>query len=107
MSLFKSINFDSNAGFGKEPKPVIFHSIEYTIETIYNKISNIDNLNEDEMKDIIYRQYPMILNYDLFLSSNEKRQLAQKLFTNKRFLMLFNDMIGLFNLDDSHFICMI
>ena len=44
----------------------LFHTIEYELSDIVNKITNIDNLDENEIKNIIIRQHTMILNYDLF-----------------------------------------
>lgn len=83
----------------------VFHSVEFTLSTIVDKISNIDNLNELEIKNIILRQHKMILNYDLFLKSDESRKHAQKLFTNKRFLQIFLDIIGLLDLSQEEVIC--
>lgn len=110
MELFSSLKkgFDGddiNTGFGKEPKPVIFHSVEYQLETIVDKINNLDNLDENEIKQIIIRQHNMILNYDLFLKSDETRKVAQNLFTNIRFLKLFNDIVGLLDLSRDEIIC--
>ena len=51
------------------PKPTIFRSIDWKIESIVDKILNIDKLNESEIKYIINRQHDIILNYDLFLAS--------------------------------------
>lgn len=76
----------------------LFHSIEYEISGILNKISDIDNINDDEIKQIIIRQHTMILNYDLFLMNSDTRKQAQKLFTNKKFLKCFLDVIGTINL---------
>jgi hypothetical protein len=76
----------------------LFHSIEYEITGILNKIDNIDNIDESEIKQIIIRQHQTILNYDLFLESSETRAKAQELFTNKRFLKCFLDVIGLLEL---------
>lgn len=83
----------------------IFHSIEYQLSTIVEKISNIDNLNENEIKNIILRQHEMILNYDLFLKSDESRNHAQQLFTNKRFLQIFSQIVGLLNLSRDEIVC--
>lgn len=83
----------------------IFHSIEYQLSTIVEKISNIDNLNENEIKNIILRQHEMILNYDLFLKSDESRNYAQQLFSNKRFLQIFSQIVGLLNLSRDEIIC--
>ena len=110
MELFSSLKkgFDGdniNTGFGKEQKPVIFHSVEYQLETIVDKINNLDNLDENEIKQIIIRQHNMILNYDLFLKSDETRKVAQNLFTNIRFLKLFNDIVGLLDLSRDEIIC--
>lgn len=82
-----------------------FKSIEYNISTIVEKISNIDSLDEDEIKNIILRQHNMILNYDIFLSSEQSRGYAQRLFSNKRFLEIFNQIIGLIQLTDHEKTC--
>ena len=105
MDNFNNVKFNSSVGFGKEPKPVLFTNVEYTIESICKMINDIDNLDEERMKSIILRQYDMILDYDLFLSSTKSRKLAQGLFTNKKFLSLFNDMIGLLDLTTNQIIC--
>lgn len=105
MDNFNNVKFDSNVGFGTEAKPVLFDNVEYSIESICHMIDDINNLDENKMKNIILRQYDTILDYDLFLSSNETRKLAQNLFTNKNFLSLFNDMIGLLDLNINQIIC--
>jgi hypothetical protein len=64
----------------------LFHSIEYELSGILEKINNIDNLNDKEIKNIIVKQHSMILDYDLFLTSSETRSQAQALFTSKKFL---------------------
>lgn len=82
-----------------------FYTIEYQLSTIVDKINNIESLNEDEIKNIIYRQHNMILNYDLFLKSHESRITAQRLFTNKRFLQIFLNISGLLQLSNDEIIC--
>lgn len=84
----------------------LFTSIEYKVKDIVNKIENIDNLDTEEIKRIILRQHQMILNYDLFLESSETRHQAQVLFTNKTFLNLFFQMIGLLDLTYHEKICL-
>lgn len=108
MRLFPSIrSSESNLSEDLSEKRHIpvFHSVEFTLSTIVDKISNIDNLHEQEIKNIILRQHKMILNYDLFLKSDESRKHAQKLFTNKRFLENFLDIIGLLDLSSEEIIC--
>lgn len=84
----------------------IFHTIEYELSGIVAKINDIDNLNEKEIKDIILRQYGMILNYDLFLTSDKTRVQAQTLFTSKKFLKCFLDVIRLLQLTQHQKICL-
>ena len=83
----------------------IFRTIDYKIETIIEKIINIDDLSDDDVKFIISRQHNIIFNYDLFLSSSKTRTYAQQLFTNKRFLKLFCDIVGLIEFDENEIIC--
>ena len=91
--------------FDTTPMASPFKTVEYQLSTIVEKIKDIDNLNEEEIKQIIIRQYPTILNYDLFLSVPETRNAALELFTNKRFLVLFFDVVGLLDLSESQKIC--
>lgn len=97
MSLFPSLNKEDKSldELNKLQQGSLFHSIEYELSDIVKKIKNIDNLNEVEIKQIIIRQHSMILNYDLFLMSNETRQNAQILFMNEKFLKCFLDVIRL------------
>lgn len=101
--------FPSIGGKEKElDKPVqhLFHTIEYELEGIVNKIKNINSFDQREIKDIIIRQHSMILNYDNFLSSNSKRELALSLFTDRKFLSCFLDVIRLLELTNHEKICM-
>ena len=66
---------------------------------------NINNLDEEEIKKIIIRQHNMILNYDLFLMSPDTRTQAQVLFTNKKFLKCFLEVIRLLNISQHEKIC--
>lgn len=107
MELFKSLkpNIDEISIDTPEIFVPMFRSVEFTLQTIVDKISNIDNLDETEIKNIILRQHAMILNYDLFLKSDESRTQALKLFTNKRFLKIFLDVIGLLSLTREEVVC--
>jgi hypothetical protein len=83
----------------------MFKTIEYQVSDIVNMIRNIDNYKDQEIKDIISRQHAMILNYDLFLENADTRAQAQYLFTNKRFLSIFVQVIGKFNLTPHEVVC--
>lgn len=87
MSIFNSLN---NPGF-KDPgsqKLTMpkFNTVELTMKTLLDKLKEVSSLSDNEVRDIIYRQYNTILNYDLFLTSSESREVAQELFTNEKFL---------------------
>lgn len=101
--LFKAK--ESQPVFDNTPISSPFKTVEYQLSTIVEKIRDINSLNDDEIKQIIIRQYSTILNYDLFLSVPETRNAALELFTNKHFLSLFFDVIGLLDLTDSQKIC--
>ena len=108
MSLFPSLYNDNDKSFddlNQLQQGSLFHSIEYELSDIVKKIKNIENLNESEIKKIIIRQHSMILNYDLFLMSNETRQDAQTLFKNEKFLKCFLDVIRLISLSSHEKIC--
>jgi len=100
--LFPSMGKNNNEEIINKP---LFHTIEYKMNDIVEKIENINNFDEKEIKEIIIRQHQMILNYDNFLSSKESRALALKLFTNKRFLICFLDVIRLLSINEHEKIC--
>lgn len=110
MGLFPSIekSLESKKLSGENSdirKSPVFHSIEWEIETIVEKIKDIDILDENEIKNIIIRQHNTILNYDLFLATSDSRQYARDLFTNKKFLKIFLDVVGFLSLSDHEKIC--
>ena len=107
MSIFKSLSVpdDSLDELKKQKTGPLFHTIEYEISDIVKKIENIDNLDIGEIKRIIIQQHQTILNYDLFLMSDDTRRDAQILFTNIRFLQCFLEVIRLLNLSYHEKIC--
>lgn len=107
MGLFSSISNDDKSleSLNVVQQGSFFKTIEYQLSDIVEKIKNIDSLNEDEIKQIIIRQHSMILDYDLFLASNETREQAQTLFTNRVFLKCFLDVIRLIELSLHEKIC--
>lgn len=85
--------------------PFTFSSIEYNISDIVKKIRDVENIHESELKQIILRQHKTILNYDLFLANKETREAAQFLFTNKKFLSIFLDVIGMIHPNEHEITC--
>ena len=107
MSLFPSlVPDDKDKKLDTLQQGSLFHSIEYELTGIINKINNINNLDDKEIRDIIGRQHSMILNYDLFLQSNETRMQALYLFTNERFLKNFLEVIRILDLSKHEIICL-
>ena len=105
-NLFPSFSEnDKSSNLDKIKEGSLFHSIEYELSGIVNKINNINNLDDQEIRNIIVNQHQMILNYDLFLMSDETRAQAQTLFTNKRFLLNFLNVVRILNLDQHEQIC--
>lgn len=82
-----------------------FTNVELTINTLVEKLKSIEVLSDNEIKNIIYRQYHTILNYDLFLANEESRIVAQKLFTNERFLNALIICAQDLQLNDHQIIC--
>lgn len=107
MDMFPSLHKkeDNISNLNTLQQGSLFHTIEYELSDIVNKITNIDNLNDDEINNIIIRQHSMILNYDLFLMSSDTRMQAQVLFTNKRFLKCFLNVIRLLNISQHEKTC--
>lgn len=110
MGYFKSVDKAlESERLSRESSPEFkapgFKSIEYKLETIVEKICNVENLDENEIKNIIYYQHATILNYDLFLGNQSSRQYALKLFTSKKFLQIFVGVVGNLTLSDDEKIC--
>ena len=111
MGLFPIMNEESgvkspDSKMNKVKETNLFHTIEYAFDTIVAKIRNIDNIDDNHIKDIIKRQHSLILNYDLFLMDSETRKEAQTLFSNKRFLSNLLDIIGLLDISYHEKICL-
>lgn len=105
MTLFKTVAKERHPELNQQINGSLFHTIEYELSDIVRKIENIDQNNDEEIKDIILRQHRMILNYDLFLKDHETREEAQRLFTNKRFLQIFLNEIQLLDLTPHEITC--
>ena len=95
----------SNDPLSKPIEGSIFCTVEYKIDTIVERLETINDLSDKQIKDIILRQYHMIFNYDLFLKSPKERACAQKLFSNKRFLKVLLEVIGLLQLNREQVVC--
>ena len=68
MGLFPIMNEESgvkspDSKMNKVKETNLFHTIEYEFDTIVAKIRNIDNIDDNHIKDIIKRQHSLILNY--------------------------------------------
>ena len=111
MGLFPIMSEESgvkspDSKMNKVKETNLFHTIEYEFDTIVSKIRNIDNIDDNHIKDIIKRQHSLILNYDLFLMDSETRKEDQTLFSNKRFLSNLLDIIGLLDISYHEKICL-
>ena len=111
MGLFPIMSEESgvkspDSKMNKVKETNLFHTIEYEFDTIVSKIRNIDNIDDNHIKDIIKRQHSLILNYDLFLMDSDTRKEAQTLFSNKRFLSNLLDIIGLLDISYHEKICL-
>ena len=102
---FKSLGPIDNVQFEPEEQRSIpkFANIDYLIDNILSKFEDIKSIDNEELKSIIRRQHKLILNYDNFLSTN--RDVAQRLFMNKKFLNCLLDIIGTLILDREEKIC--
>lgn len=103
------IDFNSLPSEADNPLNQIVQSpiktIEYTIEEVAARIDSVDELSDSDIKNIIERQHEIFLNYKLFISIAEKRRSLQKLFSNLRFIRIFNSVIGKLKLTDEEIIC--
>lgn len=91
--IFK-LDYDPNFNIA-----TIHYGINSIISTIKNKCNN-DEITE--VKKIILNQHELIFNHDNMENSNAV--LIQELFTNKKFLKLFDDICGLINYTKSELI---
>ena len=109
-SLFPSLNkLDDKEDLSKIQIKIsdldMFKTIEYSLSEIIEKIKNIDELSDESICKLLKYQHSMILNYDLFLKDRVSRAYAQKLFTNKRFLKILREYIGVLQLSRDEVIC--
>ncbi|MCM1215917.1 MAG: hypothetical protein NC548_15530 [Lachnospiraceae bacterium] len=84
MGTFKSLDGISDG----EEIPVVpkFTTIELSISTIVERLKQVNALSDAEIRDIIFRQYNTILDYDNFLKDRKSRETVQELFKNEQFL---------------------
>jgi hypothetical protein len=105
--MFESLmKLDDDFG-QKEVKKSIpkFITVELSMGTLLAQLSDISSLSDSMIQDIIYRQYDVILNYDMFLASSESRAVAQGLFTNERFLSNLVACANNLDLNEHQVIC--
>ena len=105
-SLNKSRENNSLDKLNEKVEGSLFKTVEYEISGLLYKINKIDSIDLGEIKSIIIKQYSMILNYDMFLLNRDTRDQALKLFTNKRFLQAFLDVVGVLSLSNHEKICL-
>lgn len=86
MGYFKSLDSAPDGAENAERHMPKFATVEYTLSTIVDKLHQINSLSDTEIRDIIFRQYKTLLDYDNLLSDNKSREAMQELFKNKRFL---------------------
>ena len=83
MGLFDNYFNQIKENEEPESKKIIpvYNTIEYKISTLVDMIDNVDSISDEELKNVIIRQNKMLLNYDPFLSNQDTRRSALKLFT--------------------------
>lgn len=106
MGYFKSLEaVQQSTASTNNDKITPKFTMEYTVESLVEKLTNGDTLTDEEIQGIIYRQLDMLLNYDLFFAQSETREVAQKLFTNERFLRALLAAIHNVNLNRHQIVC--
>lgn len=105
MNYFDVFQEDQKENNLKKFVPTGFHSIEYTVKSIVNAISNIDSFSDEDLRTLIIKNHDIIFDYDLFLKNDTTREAAQALFQNKRFLRALFSIINTLNLKSKEIIC--
>ena len=105
-SLNKSREVNSLDKLDEKITGNLFKTVEYEISGLIMKIEHLDEVDISDLKEIIIKQHSMILNYDLFLLNRETRSQAIKLFTNKKFLNAFLEVVGVLNISNHEKICL-
>lgn len=105
MSLFKSLDSVPKSTESSVKTIPKFTNVEYTVATFVNKLKEINTLSDKEIQSIIFRQYEMLLDYDLFLVNPESRQVAQQMFMNEKFLTNLIDCVPNLHLNEHQVIC--
>ena len=73
------------------PKNLYLSMEDTNLESIKNKLFNLDNLSDQDLYNFVYKTYNYILD-EMFIAKNG--DLIKFLYTNSRFLMTFNSVLG-------------
>lgn len=104
MGYFKSLD---TAPRETESPPVGFATItvEQSVSDLVEKLKKIDMLSDQEIIQMIISKHTILLDYDFFFANLDNREIAQKVFTNERFLLKLLSIIGQLNLSRHQIIC--
>lgn len=73
------------------PKNLYLSMEDTNLESIKNRLFKLDNLSDQDLYNLIYKTYNYLLD-EMFIAKNG--ELIKFLYTNSRFLMAFNSVLG-------------
>lgn len=88
-----------------EYKTNLFVSNEVRRALLIDQLKNVNAMNDDQIKNMIMKNYAIMLNYDHFLCDIINKEYCMDLFTNERFLICFLSVLNFLNLDNNQIIC--
>ena len=102
MGYFES--FDSISDEVESPFVGVV-TVEQSVVHLVDKLKHVENLSDYDIIQIICSQFNLLLDYDFFFANVENRAIAQKVFTNERFLLKFLSVASTLHLGHHQIIC--
>lgn len=105
MGYFKSL--DNMEALSEPPKEVqVNFSCEMDFSTLLFNLNHIDDMSDADLHNLVANQYKTLLNYDSFFNNPSYRTIAQKAFSNERFLRMMLTVISVVKLNYHQITCL-
>lgn len=105
MGYFKSL--DKVEALNEPPKEVqVNFSCEMDFSTLLFNLNHIDDMSDGDLHNLVSSQYKTLLNYDSFFNNPSYRAIAQKAFSNERFLRMMLTVISVVKLNYHQITCL-
>lgn len=99
MGYFESLERKVEGHYDPPQEVATSFSYEMDFVSLVDRLNKIDQMTDEELRKLIVDQYKVILNYDIFFNDPSHRMIAQKVFSNERFLRTMIAIIPMLNLN--------